>query len=127
LERANEAVKEAEILLQNNYLNTYVNRLYYACFYAVTSLLLTKNLSSTKHSGVRMLFHLNYVKTSIVEMKLGQLYDKLFRNRQKGDYTDFARFSGVEVKPWLEETKQFVRCIEKIVHEKIKLQNDTQP
>jgi HEPN domain. len=32
LERAHEALKEADILLEQGHTNTYVNRLYYACF-----------------------------------------------------------------------------------------------
>ncbi len=30
--------------LEKGYANTYVNRLYYACFYAISALLLTRNL-----------------------------------------------------------------------------------
>ncbi len=44
LERARESLEEANILLERGYGNTFVNRLYYACFYAVSSLLLTKGL-----------------------------------------------------------------------------------
>ncbi len=42
LERACEALEEADILLERGHANTFVNRLYYACFYAVSALLLTK-------------------------------------------------------------------------------------
>ncbi len=58
LERARESIDEASILLERGHVNTFVNRLYYACFYAVSALLLTSGLSSAKHSGVRSLFHL---------------------------------------------------------------------
>lgn len=75
LERAHEALDEADILLQRGHANTYINRLYYACFYAVSALLLTKDLSSAKHSGVRTFFHQNFVKLGIVTIELGQLYD----------------------------------------------------
>jgi len=45
LERARESLEEAKILLERGYGNTFVNRLYYACFYAVSSLLLSRGLS----------------------------------------------------------------------------------
>ena len=35
LDRAKETLDEAVVLLQSGHINTYVNRLYYACFYAV--------------------------------------------------------------------------------------------
>ena len=63
LERARESLEEAELLLEKGYANTFVSRIYYACFYAVSALLLTKGLASANHSGVRSQFHQNYVKT----------------------------------------------------------------
>lgn len=41
LMRAREALDDAKILLDNNRLFSSVNRIYYAMFYAVSSLLLT--------------------------------------------------------------------------------------
>jgi len=46
LSRAHEALEEAKILLKEGYANTFVNRIYYACFYAVSALLLTKVLNA---------------------------------------------------------------------------------
>jgi hypothetical protein len=115
LERAREALEEANILLERGHANTFVNRLYYACFYAVSALLLTRELSSAKHSGVRSLFHQHFVKSGIVDTELGQLYDRLFDNRQKGDYTDLIRFDLNEVRNWYDETQRFVEAIENIV------------
>lgn len=119
LNRAREALEEAGILLDSGHGNTFVNRLYYACFYAVSALLLTKDLSSPKHSGVRSFFHQNFIKPGIVAIELGQLYDRLFRNRQKGDYDDFVQFNIDEVNPWYDEARGFVDAIEKIINEEI--------
>ncbi|RIH99847.1 HEPN domain-containing protein [candidate division NPL-UPA2 bacterium Unc8] len=118
LGRAKEAIEEAEILLEKGYTNTFVNRLYYACFYTVSALLLTKGLSSAKHSGVRSLFHKHFVKSGVVDVELGQLYDRLFDNRQKGDYADLVKFNLVEVTPWLEEAKKFVAGLEDVIIKK---------
>lgn len=119
LERARESLKEAKILSESGYANTFVNRLYYACFYAVSALLLSRGLSSSKHSGVRSLFHQNFVKHGIVETRLGQQYDKLFDNRQKGDYGDLIRFDLNEVRNWYDEAQEFVETIENIVKKEI--------
>jgi uncharacterized protein (UPF0332 family) len=80
LERARESLEEADILLKRGHTNTFVNRLYYACFYAVSALLLAKGLSSAKHSGMRSLFHQNFIKPGLIDTELGQLYDRLFDN-----------------------------------------------
>ncbi len=115
LDRAYESLEEAKILLEKGHTNTFVNRLYYGCFYAVSALLLTRGLSSSKHSGIRSLFHKTFVKTGVAKVELGQVYDKLFDTRQKGDYTDFVQFEVKEVSNWYEEAKEFVETIEKLV------------
>jgi hypothetical protein len=68
LDRALESIDEAKLLLQNGHLHSSVNRLYYACFYAVSGLLLTEGLSSAKHSGTMALFERHWVKKSIDEL-----------------------------------------------------------
>ena len=119
LERAQEDLEEAKILLERGYGNTFVNRLYYACFYAVSSLLLSRGLSSAKHSGIRSLFHQNFVKSNLVSVELGHLYDRLFDNRQKGDYADLVRFDVEEVSEWYDETRGFVETVENILKEEL--------
>jgi hypothetical protein len=79
-------------MLQSGHANTFVNRLYYACFYAVSALLLTKGLSAVRHSGVRVLFHQNIVRPGLLSITQGQIYDKFFDNRQRGDYADLTYF-----------------------------------
>lgn len=111
LGRAREALEEAVLLLERGYTNTCVNRLYYACFYAVSALLLARGLSSARHSGIRALFHQHIVKPGMVHVSLGQLYDRLFDNRQKGDYADLVRFALDDVQPWIEEARTFVNAV----------------
>jgi uncharacterized protein (UPF0332 family) len=48
-------LQEARGMLDSGHTNTAVNRMYYACFYAVTALLLIEGLHSAKHSRVRSL------------------------------------------------------------------------
>ena len=55
LGRAEETLQEARGMLDSGHTNTAVNRMYYACFYAVTALLLIEGLHSAKHSRVRSL------------------------------------------------------------------------
>jgi uncharacterized protein (UPF0332 family) len=49
IDRAREALEEARVLAGSGHWNTCVNRLYYACFYAVSALLSKHDLSSSKH------------------------------------------------------------------------------
>jgi len=115
LNRSDESLEEALILLKRDHVNTFVNRLYYACFYAVTALLLSKGLSSSKHSGVRALFHQNFVKNELITREMGKFYDKLFDTRQKGDYADLVYFDKKEVGSWFDEAKIFISSIKNLI------------
>jgi uncharacterized protein (UPF0332 family) len=111
LERAREALGEARLLADGTRWNACVSRLYFACFYAVSALLLSRDLSSSKHTGIRSLFNLHFVKPGTVSRELGALYNDLFENRQKSDYMDFVRFDSDQVRPWIAQVEDFVEQI----------------
>ena len=115
MERAREAIDEAKMLFDAGHINSYVNRLYYACFYAVSALLLTKNFSTSKHGYLRSLMHREFVKTGQIPKELGKHFDLLFNNRLKGDYGDFARFKVEDVSGWLEGTQTFIDHAERLI------------
>jgi uncharacterized protein (UPF0332 family) len=111
LSRAEETLEEARLLAENKHGNAAVNRLYYACFYAVLALLIRDGRYSSKHSGVRALFNIHFVKTGEVPKEMARIYNDLFERRQEGDYDDFIVFDAVDVQNWLSEAESFVRCI----------------
>lgn len=115
MERAREALNEARLLLQAGHLNAYVNRLYYACFYAVSALLVTRGISTSKHGHLRSLLHRDFVKTGSIPTELGRHFDRLFSSRQEGDYADFVVFQADEVRPWLDETTVFVDYVDDLI------------
>ena len=115
LERANEVYEEAEQIAKMKHWNSCVNRLYYSCFYAVNALLLQRDFSSLKHTGIRSIFNKEFVHKGIIEKKFGKLYNKLFEYRQQSDYEDLFRMDESKVKPWLIESKEFIKAIENII------------
>lgn len=115
MERAREALAEAGLLLDAGHLNTCVNRLYYACFYAVSALLVTRGISTSKHGHLRSLLHRDFVKTGLIPAELGRHFDRLFSSRQEGDYADFVVFKADEIRPWLDESKAFVDYVEGLI------------
>ena len=116
-ERAKETLQEAQIMLDNKKLIAAVNRIYYAVFYEVCALLLTKGLSSSKHSGVRSLFNKEFIKTGIISEQYGDFYNRIFGFRQRADYEDFVEFESQKVKSWFESAKEFIDYIEKVINE----------
>lgn len=46
LERAHNTLEEADYMRNGNYYNAAINRLYYACFYAASALLIAKGIEA---------------------------------------------------------------------------------
>jgi uncharacterized protein (UPF0332 family) len=115
MERAHETLDEAKILFDAGKINTYVNRLYYACFYAVSALLRTKGLSTSKHSQLRSLMHREFVKTGVIPKELARNFDILFDSRLEGDYSDFIHFNAEDVAGWLHRSQEFVDHIDLMI------------
>lgn len=90
LQRAHETLKEADYNAQGDYYNAAVNRLYYACYYAASALMVSNNLEAASHKGIKTMLGLKFIKTGLLEPKYGRIYQQLFENRQSGDYEDFV-------------------------------------
>ena len=115
LQRAHEALEDAHVLANADRWSACVNRLYYACFYAVSALLLQDGLSSAKHTGVRSLFNQHWVKTNKVPRSLAQVYNDLFARRQESDYLDFVQLEALQVRPWIAEAEQLVEHVASLI------------
>jgi len=110
LNDAKEKLEAAIILLENKKYKDSVSRSYYAMFSAARALLATKNLDSSKHSGIISLFNLHFIKNGIVKKECGKLLAKAKDIREEGDYGDFVIVSK-------EETELQVNNAEKVISE----------
>lgn len=117
LERAEEALEDAKLLAANNRGNSCINRLYYACFYSVSALLLTQEIQAKTHAGIRNLFHQHFVKTAIVPHELGDIYTALFQQRNETDYEDLADTPVEDIPALVGKTTRFIKAIELIIQQ----------
>jgi len=111
LTRAEETIEEARVMLQTNHLYGAANRIYYACFYAVTALLLTQNLSSSRHSGVIALFNRHFVKPGLISVDMGKFYSRIFDNRLESDYADWIEMKKDDIQEELTRGKEFISAV----------------
>lgn len=118
LERAEETYQEALLMQREKHWNTCANRLYYACFYAVSALLQQHDFSSGKHSGVKAFFNRYFIKTGVIDKEFGRLYSRLFDARQEGDYIDFVRYAVDDVEPWIEKVRLFIDMVTEVIEKK---------
>lgn len=117
LERAHEGLDEAAILWKTEHYNSYVSRLYYACFYAVSALLLQNGLASSTHSGTQNLFAQHFVKSGKVLKETGELYYTLFHYRQESDYKDLYKIDKELAEPWLAAATKFIETVEGLIND----------
>jgi uncharacterized protein (UPF0332 family) len=115
MEKAMESLDAAYDELKAGRLSFAVNRIYYACFYAVSAVLLQEGFRFKKHSGVRAAFHKNFVKHGLVNRELGEFYDEVFEARQRGDYIELVCFEKEQVEDWHRQAKQFVEAIKSLI------------
>lgn len=115
INRARSALKEAQLLFENNYHAASLNRLYYACFYAATALLYSKDIFVKTHSGVKQMLSLHFVVPGLINDDYGKIYSDLFRNRTSVDYDDII-FADVQlVKKYLGFANDFVLLAQNIL------------
>ncbi len=114
--RAKETFEDAKILAEHKKWNSCINRLYYACYYIVTALLLKNGFKPVTHSGVKSVFSENYIKKNIIKKELGKIYSQLFTWRQKGDYDDLFDFTEEKVLPYFEPAEELIYTIEKEIN-----------
>ncbi len=125
MERAEQALAAAKASMDRCLYNDAVNRIYYACFYAVSALLFSRGLSSRKHSGVRSLFERHFVKDGPLPRAQGRFYHQLYDSRQDGDYADFVEFSRNEVEAWYGQAEEFISEISAQVSTELGVDGET--
>ena len=113
-QRARETLDEANVMLQTEHLYGASNRVYYACFYAVSALLITKNLSSSKHAGVMALFNRHFIKENCLPVEFGKFYSRVFDNRQQSDYGDVVKVEAKQLTKDIKTASDFIDRIESL-------------
>lgn len=98
-------------MLQTSHPYGAANRIYYACFYVVTALLLTQSLSSSKHSGVIALFNRHFVKPGLISVDMAKFYSRMFDNRLESDYADWVELEKQDIQEELVHAEEFVNAI----------------
>ncbi|HTN68782.1 MAG TPA: HEPN domain-containing protein [Dysgonamonadaceae bacterium] len=115
IERAKETIREIQDHIDNKYWNTAINRMYYACFYAVSALMTVNSIDISSHSGVRQKFGELFAKTGKIDRDLAKHFTELSEKRHKGDYNDFYDFDEETVLRLYPVSQRFIEQIEKIL------------
>ena len=115
IQRANEAIDDAQADLDQGRFNSASNRVYYAMFYAALALLATRDLSSSRHSGVIALFHENFVKVGAFPRELAHYLGRALEMRSNTDYRIMPPPEPAQLREMLDNARSFVKKVAEMV------------
>ena len=104
------------ILKKLGYWQTAANRLYYACYYAVSALLVQNGIEAQTHSGVINQFGLHFIRKGLLSADNGKFYKRLFELRQTGDYSDWINVDEEDLIPLIPKAQNFIKTIETLIY-----------
>ena len=111
MENARKMLEEVKSHRSNGFYNTAVNRMYYACYYAATAMLISMGIEVKSHDGVRLNLGRHIVLEGRLSPELGRFYSRLFSKRSTGDYDDFINHTLTTVDELLPQACLFVNTL----------------
>lgn len=122
IEKAERTYKEAVGSIENGYVETAANRLYYAAYYAVSALLIACQYEASTHNGVIQMFGMAFLKTGIIGKQHGRTFNQLFSLRLTGDYEDrHIMDMETEVLPLLGPARELIELTTKMARQHLSI------
>ena len=115
IERARETYKDAIYLYEIGSINSCINRLYYAAFYATHALLLNKDIVVKSHTGVKQKLGEEFVLKGVISKDFAKTYSILSDYRHKGDYDDLFDFDKEVVDRLIDPVKEYIDTVEGLI------------
>lgn len=116
MEKAKRFLEQAEMVRDIQQWDLAANRYYYACFHAVQALFIHNKLASKTHSGMLAQFGLYFIKTGIIEDRLGGFLTRMEQLREKGDYNCVFSINEDELSTIVKPAHELVNVIGKLVN-----------
>lgn len=116
-ERAEEKLRSANLLFENNMFTDAISEAYYAMFYAAKALLASKSIYPRTHAGVVSQFGLQFVNRGLVEELYAKSLAKAQTKREKADYDIYYEPSKEEAESVIEDAEKFLERIKRALNE----------
>jgi uncharacterized protein (UPF0332 family) len=116
LSRSKETYQDAIFLFEKGSLNSSINRLYYAAFYAGIALLLANDIEVKSHNGVKQKLGEEFVAKGRLSKIHAKTFNMLSDFRHKGDYDDLFDFDTELVERLIDPVKEFIDAIELLIN-----------
>lgn len=117
LERARDALQQAQDNLNLGHHDVVISRAYYAMFYAASALLASRDIYRSKHSGVHSAFGEHFVKPGLIEREYAKMLGHAFDSRLDSDYDVSFAADEMLAKDILRDRRRFVDRAERHLRE----------
>jgi uncharacterized protein (UPF0332 family) len=108
LQRADDCIAEAELLLRASRPGAVVSRSYYAMFHAATAALLHHDIRRRSHQGIIAAFGQTFVKSGRIDARFHRYVKESFDLRQESDYQPVVRLTQEQAQEVLSWAREFV-------------------
>ena len=117
IRRAHQSFDEAALMCSCGHFNAAINRLYYACYYAATSLLAKNNVQIRSYNSVKSLLFTHFVSKGLLSSELGNSFVILQKNRHSGDYDDFVYCDKEMVDELTPKARDFIDAVKDLINQ----------
>lgn len=107
--------EEVKSIIQSQLWFAAANRMYYACYYMTSALLIKNNFQASTHGGVIRLLGKHFVVEGLLSDKLGRFYSQLFELRQSGDYDDWKVIEEKDILPLVETGEEYLKTLHSLI------------
>ncbi len=116
LSKAKAIMADWDGLLKNQFYFSVVHSLYYACFHATRSLLLTKDLVTKTHRGVFTLLSQHFVATGLFKEEKASIFKHLMDSRMDSDY-DTSLMEEEQISSLTEPAEEYFQYVIRMVED----------
>jgi uncharacterized protein (UPF0332 family) len=117
MEHARKMLDVAANNLAADFCGSAVNRAYYAIFNAANALLVTRDISRSRHSGVIAAFREIFVRPGLIEAEYSHIYGQVMDDRNVSDYEiDLPIDVSVATRD-LDDARRFVTRVEQFLRQ----------
>lgn len=115
LEQADDALQTASENISGKHYNAAINRLYYACFYALSALLIKCKYEFDAHQEAKTILGQHFIATNKIPRKYSTIYGQLFSARHSSDYEAFIYFEEEKTQSLYNDASDFVAMIKEFL------------
>jgi uncharacterized protein len=117
LDQSEEELDAARLLFEERFYREAISRAYYSMFHATQALLFLKEIFPKSHKGVIQKFGEEFVKSGVLEKKMGHLLSQAESMRLRADYDVGVKITKDECEEILDNCEFFIKKIKETIKE----------